>query len=477
MRTRIPLGGVSDDLNSRRGRAELINGYVRFGENGEYRDIIRTETLQSWTQVGAGPIRGTFEVRDVLYVASGERVYSVTENKTVTDLGVITGTSSTVRIDANGADSNEILVLADKSGFVWNTTALTFTPVTSSNFSADVGVASLDQRLWLNQSGSNIFFASDVGDALVYPALSRASAEENPDQVKYVVSPKANLWVMGKRKTEYWRPVSDPRGIFPLQRVQGASIARGVLASRSVVVWEDIVIWLADDKTLRSLTTQGIDLQKISSLAFEQAIHGDGTAELPGYTDAEEAEAFFVDLPHSKQYVITFPASGVTWAYDFTTGLMHKKSTDALGQWRGNTASLFAGKVLIGDAVTNDLWELSAEQNTNTNPQEFILVTPPLVGKTGSLFITEMELIAEVDVGPGIVDTIPIIVEFTKNGGRTWTRREDLRFGVLGDDKHRILARSFGRVKRHNEFALRFRVPDNVRIKIYELWLDYTEGP
>lgn len=476
MRQRIPLGGVSDDLNSRKGRAELINGYVRFGENGEYRDIIRTETLQPWIKVGSGPIRGTFEVRDVLYVASGGRFYSVNEVGVSTDLGLISGTRTSVRIDANGADSNEILVLADRNGFVWNTTALTFTQVTSGNFSADVGVASLDQRLWLNQPGSNIFFASSVADALTYPALSRASAEENPDQVKYVVSPKANLWVMGKRGTEYWRPVSDPTGIFPLQRVQGASIARGVLASRSVVIWEDTVIWLADDKTLRSLTTRATDMQKISSLAFEQAIHGDGTGRLPGYADAEEAEAFFIDLPHSKQYVITFPTSGVTWVYDFTTGLMHKKSTDTLGRWRGNNASLFADKVLIGDAVTNDLWELSAEQDINANPQEFVLVTPPLVGETGALFITEMELIAEVDVGPGIVDAIPIIVEFTKNGGRTWTRRDNLRFGVLGDDKHRILARSFGRVKRHDEFDLRFRVPGNCRIKIYELWLDYEEG-
>lgn len=476
MRTRIPLGGVSDDQNSRRGRAELVNGYVRFGESGNFRDIVRTETLQPWTQVGDGPIRGMFEVRDKLYVASANKFYSVDSLKNSTALGTITGALSSVRIDANGADSNEVVVLSDKDGYVWNTSSSVFTQITSANFDADVGIASLDQRMYFNQPGSNIFFGSAVADALTYPALSRASAEENPDEIKYVVSPKANLWVMGKRILEYWKPISDQSGIFPIRRVNGASISRGVLASRSVVVWEDKVIWLADDKTLRSLTTRATDMRKISSLAFEQALQGDGTARLPGYLNPDDAEAFFLDLPHSKQYVITFPTARVTWVYDFATGLMHKKSSDGLGKWRGGSSALFADKVLVGDALTNNIWELSKTQDANDNPQEFVLTTPPVFGSKGAIFITEMELIAEIGVGPGIVDPTEILVEYSKDGGRTFKNYPNLRFGVIGDNKHRILARSFGRVKRHDEFVLRFRVPDPTRVRLYELWVDIEEG-
>ena len=215
------------------------------------------------------------------------------------------------------------MVLDSNQG--WVIQGDSFTKITDVDFIPDQSVASLNQRFWFNKPNSNEFFGSDLADGLTYDALTFASAEQNPDNLVYVVAKKTALWLMGERTIEYWQTVSAD---FPLRPVVGATIQRGVASAQSVAEFEDDIYWLADDFTVRRIA--GNQMQKISDLALERAIRGDGTLSNKGYTRPEESFAFFIDHPTHKVYCITFPNDGVTWCFDVKTGLWHKR--ESMGQ-------------------------------------------------------------------------------------------------------------------------------------------------
>lgn len=499
MRTRISLGGQSDDLDSRRSRSDIINAYFRIAENGEYRDILRAEALDPFIEVGTGPIKGMFAIRGSVYVASGTRFYRVDPLSsspfyTVTELTDGGGSPvdidsptnlGTVEINANGADTNQVLVLTPLGAWVNDSGTDTLTKVIDVDFDPDYSVASLDQTLWFNTPGSNKFFGSAVGDALDYPALRFDLAAQSPDDLRYVAAQRTNLWLMGSKTCEYWQTVTGQS--FPLRRVAGATVERGVAAKASVVQFEDRIIWLADDLTVRQIIGSSREAQKISDLDFEQSVRGDGTLRQQGYANPNEAEAFLLELTPRKYYCITFPSNNITWVYDFTTGAWHKRSSGGL-RWDARESAVFEENFfntstssieqketrLVGSASSGTLYKVNEGTNGNLEPLQ--IITPPIYDDQSPLFISEVELVCEVGVGLEDNSLPEIIVEYSKNGGLTWQGVPQISFGRRGEYEVRVISRLFGHVKVHSEFCLRYTISDPVYFKAYSLWADIEKG-
>lgn len=494
MRTRIPLGGQSGDLDSRRSRPDITNAYFRIAENGEYRDILRSEALDPYITAGTGPIKGMFAIRGSIYVMSGTKFYRVDPSSsapfyTVTVLGGgididdVTNLEI-VKINANGADTNQVLVKTPLGAWVNDAGTDTLTQVTDADFDADFSVASLDQTLWFNKPNSNEFFGSEVGDALDYPALRVELAAQSPDELRYVAAQRTNLWLMGAKTCEYWQTVTGQT--FPLRRVASSTVERGVAAKASVVQFEDRIIWLADDLTVRQIVGGG-EGPKISDLAVEQAIRGDGTLRQPGYLNPNEAEAFLLELTPRKYYCLTFPSDNVTWIYDFTTGAWHKRSTDGL-RWDARESAVFQENFLstvtntieqrdtrlVGSATDGTLYKVN--EGVNGTVETIQIVTPPIFDDQSPLFISEVELVCEVGVGLEDNELPEMIVEYSKNGGLTWQGVPQVSFGRRGEYEVRVISRSFGHIKVHSEFCLRYTISDPVYFKAYALFADIEKG-
>lgn len=476
MKTRIPLASGSQDLNSRKSRAEMINCYFRANDDGNYRDLTRAQSLVPRLTVGEGPIRGMFAIRDQFYVVSGPELYLIeqTEEGEIPELlGNVGGTDSPVRLNANGSDNNQLIVVSDQRGFIYDQNG--FAEITDEDFTPDFSVASLDQRFWLNAPNSSKFFGSDVANGFSYNALTFASAEQSPDELRYVAATKTNLWLFGGETVEYWQTV---QASFPLRRVTGATIEKGLLAKASLVQYEDKIFFLASDLTIRML--YGNQMTKISDLAVEQAVKGDGTPNQPGYGNVEDAEAFFIDHPSRKFYVITFPSVDVTWVYDLSTNLWHKRSTDG-GRWLARTSQAIFNTILVGSSVDGTLYDFSEGVDGLLDPVE---ITTPITTADKDLYISEIELICEVGYGTisnefailDITKTLPIEpliqMEYSKDGGRTWKAKRDVSIGRIGEWETRVKSRLFGRTKYNFEFLVRFRLTDPVYFKAYELWAD-----
>lgn len=492
MRQRIPFAGDSKDLDSRKSRNDMINCYFRGDTKGEYRDIVRAEALEPYIEVGDGPIRGMFTIRDSLFVVSGPKAYRVDTLDVepfyeVTELGnnvLLSQPTDTrpVRINANGADINQVVFIASNGGFYNDNNTDGLIAISDSNFNPDISIASLNQRLIVNQPDSNRFQLSAIGDATTWDLAFIGDANQSPDNLQYIAAQRTNLWLMGSRTCEFWQSVS---AAFPLRRVNDATIERGVLAPYSVAQFEDNIFWLADDLTVRQIS--GSSSRKISTLALEQALRGDGTPRQTGYPNPAAAEGFFVDLPSRKYYVLAFEDEGISWVYDLSVGLWHKRLTNDT-TWRAKESAKFPERLFLGGStqvVTRDTTLVGSRteniiykvnEGTNGLLDKVQIITPQISGKEGGLWITEVELVCEVGVGPNDNSLPEIVVEFSKDGGLTWNSVTHVSIGRVGEKEIRVISRQFGHIKRHFEFVLRYTLSDNVYFKAYELWADIEEG-
>lgn len=480
MRTEIKLGIASTDYDSRRGRGDLINGYVETNAAGDFIRVRKSPGLKEFANVGNGPIRGVFSIQSRLFVASGNELYLITNNSE-TLLGDIGGNTELVNFAANGTDDNQIIVISNKKGYIYDDT-LGFRLITDPDFDPDYSVASLNQIFWVNKASSNEFQGSDIANGDSWPALRFGSAEQSPDPVQYVAQKRSALWFLGTRTCEYWQTDSADINL-PVRPVLGATLERGVGAKFSVAEWQDSIFFLADDFSVWVI--EGTAFRKISDIALEYAIKGDGFKE--GYITPERAEGFFIDHPSHKLYVLTFKASKVTWIFDITTNLWHKRSSNDLGFWRGRTSTLGFNKILVGDALDGRIWEL--DENTfdeGGEPLKFQMTTPPVSADQADIFISYVEPNIEVGVGEftnivlgvGKADLVePLMgVEFSKDGGITWKSKRSLKIGQSGNRQKITRSYQFGRTKKGFNFVLRFTCADNIPIFFYKVWVDLELG-
>jgi len=480
MRTEINMGGSAADYDSRRGRSDLINGSIETNANGEFVRIRKSAGLKEFTSVGNGPIRGMFRLKERLFVASSNELYIVTTSGQ-TLIGNIGGSTELVQFAANGTDDNQVICISDQRGFLFDDTS-GFAEITDSNFNPDYSVASLNQIFWVNKRDSNEFQGSNLANGEVWPALRIASAEQSPDPIQYVAQKKSAIWFMGTRTCEYWQTdVSDTD--VPLRPVLGATLERGVGAKFSVAEWQDSIFFLADDFTVWMIN--GTSYRKISDIALEYAIKGDGFKE--GYTAPQRAEGYFIDHPTHKLYVLTFKSAKVTWVYDVSTGLWHKRSSENLGFWRGRTSALVFNRILVGDALSGQIWEL--DENTYTegdNKLTFQITTPPISADQADLFVSYIE--PNIEVGVGEFSTValgvekadlvePLLdVEYSKNGGVTWKAKKPIKIGQHGNRQKITRSYQFGRTKKGFNFVLRFTCADNIPLFFYKVFADLELG-
>ncbi len=476
----VPLGGYNQDYGSRISITTAVNCHLEPNKDGTFARVRRSPGLTSEYDIGLGPIRGMFEIQGELFVVSRNLLYKVDTDDNITELGDVGGSTTRVYMAANGADDNQVFINSDGNGYIYDENAITpLQQITDPDFSGGLGVASLNQILWVPRPNSNTLQGSSTADGLTWEATRRVSAEQDPDYLVQAIRLTSALWLMGKGSCEYWQTdTSDTTN--PIRPVAGATIERGVGADNSIATWQNNAFWLADDLTVWQIA--GNQATKISDINLEYAIRGDG--KKPGYTRPQSAVGFFIDHPVHKQYVLTFPSDAVTWVYDVTTGLWHTRESNDIGRWRASESALFNNKVLVGDYRLGKIWLYTAEVYTEDGETlKYQIVPPAIRNKENDMTIESVELFMEVGVGDisavntfGILKENPITplvqVEYSKDGGASWQSKPDVSLGRVGDRDIRVKSRLFGRVRKSYPFLLRFTVTDSVPVEMYELHIE-----
>lgn len=408
--------------------------------------------IVDFASCGVGPVRGFHVMGETLYVVSGGFLWRVDDDGDTTQLGGQVSGSGQVSMDDNGT---QVEIVNGTNGYIYDATG-GFRLITDSDFHAASTVTYADSFFVLPRDGTSEFFISDPLDGTSYSDFF-ANAEWKSDNIRAVVNHLERLNVFGTRSIEFWGVTGDAN--FPYRPLKGAGLERGIIGAHAWTTDDDSIVFV-DNKRQAFRIGQGQGV--ISHPAVTQAWQK--------YQVASDAIAFSFTFDGHVFNYITFPTQGVTWGFDKTSGLIHRRESwdannQSIGRWRINCAVEVYGKVLVGDCLSGKVGALDRDAYTEWgNTIRGLLVAPPLHGNGRRVFMPRLELDIETGVGlaSGQGSDPQIMLDHSDDGGRTFSTPQLWQsMGEAGEYRKRLAWRKLGSFP--DSRTLRIQVTDPVR--------------
>lgn len=422
--------------------------------------LIGTPGLTLWATLVGGSIRGMLRISAQLAIAvSGANVYTVTPDGTATLRGQVTNLPTPVSMASNGQVA---MIVTGPSGFVLDLSTFAFTQITDSAFEGADKVDFLDGYFVFNKPGTGQFQITGLYSTEV-DALDFATAEGSPDLLVSLIVDHRELWLLGENSTEVY--FNSGNVDFPFERIQGAFIEQGCAAKYSVAKMDNRVFWLtADDRGQGMvMSATGYQPQRISNHALEYAIAQMSViSDAVAYTYQQEGHSF---------YVLSFPTANQTWVYDSSTNDWHQRAwrnpaDGSLNRHRSNCQIAFAGYTLVGDWENGNIYRMSLDaytDNGNTIPR---IRTCPHLSDSDYRWQIYDELRVDMRTGVGLNGTAQgsdpkVMLQWSTDGGYTWSNEYWVSMGRLGDRRARAVWRRLGRSR---DRVFRVTVTDPVAV-------------
>lgn len=396
-------------------------------------------------QLQYGQVRGMHVIPggQILLVVCGNALYSVTPAYVATKVGTLASSSGQVSITDNGIAA----YLVDGNNryyYTWSTGDFQTLPTTDGPFTGGSVCGIVDNFIFYNRPGTNQFGCTDVG-AVTSNALNLGSKIGGPDNIVSIFADHRQLLLLGEMESERWNNVgSSP---FPFAVIPGASMQHGLEAPDSIARLGEGVAYLSkDDRGAATVIMWGAALPnptRISTFAIEQAIQSyTVTNDAIGYSYAQSGHEF---------YVLTFPTADVTWCYDISTNMWHRRawrdSNNVYHRHRSNCAALFNGETLVGDFENGKVYALSMSTFTDDGqPLPCVRRAPHLTSDLRAQFFSDLQVQFEPGVGlqTGQGSDPECILRWSNNGGFTFGNDHILKLGKVGQYRRRAMKRRLG---------------------------------
>lgn len=459
----IPLPKEFFQLKSKPLSAQrVVNLYFEpaKGESKTEGALYSTPGLKLFATIGASPIYGMHTMNGLLYVVSGNNVYTIDQYGGATDLGSM-GTVSDVVIMA---DNGTHVAITLESGAAYLADATTLTQITDGDFPSVGSVTVLDYYGIFNKLNTTQYYISDLNDLTSYTATNFASAEASPDLLVRVFAFNDEVWLFGERTIEVHYNTGS--GEFPFTPRQNATVQRGCAAKRSVAQEDNTIFWLGEDRMV--YRAQGYLPKRISTHAIEQ--------QLQGYTTVSDAEAFIYTQDGHKFYVLTFPTELVTWVYDIATGLWHQRQSFEEGRWRATSHAFIYNKNLVGDFETGKIYELDLETYTdNGTTLERIFTFSPVFMNDNRIIFSSFKVDFDSGVGTasGQGENPQAMMKFSDDGGNTWSSELFRDIGKMGKYQRRAIWRRLGQARQR---VFEVKVTDPVEVNVTGAYINEIDG-
>ncbi|HEX8106707.1 MAG TPA: hypothetical protein VF516_03215 [Kofleriaceae bacterium] len=436
----------------------LINWYpetdpTKFGGSPstgapEQRGVIAlypTPGLISRLQLQYGQVRGfhTIPGGQLLFAVCGNALYSITTAYVATNVGTLNSNSGRVYITDNGV-SAYITDGNNRYTYNWTTGAFAVVAATDGAFVGGNVCGVVDNFIFYNRPGTNQFGCTNVGD-VVSGNLNFGSKIGGPDNIVSVFADHRQVLLLGEKESERWINVgSFP---FPFAVIPGASMQHGLHAQDSVARLGEGVAFLAqDDRGTATVVMWGATLpspQRISTFAIESAIQSYAvTADAIGYSYAQGGHEF---------YVLTFPTADVTWCYDISTQMWHRRawrdSQNVYHRHRSNCAVSFNGETLVGDWQNGKVYALSLTKFTDDgDPLPCVRRAPHLTNDLRRQFFSDLQIQFQPGIGlqTGQGSDPTCILRWSNDGGFTFGNDHTIKMGKAGEYRRRAMKRRLG---------------------------------
>lgn len=415
---------------------------------------------------GGGPIRGSLVTgQGRAFVVSGNQFYEITATSAVLR-GTLTTNTGRVSMAENGV---QVLIVDGVAGWLLTLDTNSYAQVTDSDFPVSSWVSFINGFFIAVDDGTNNFYISAIYDGNSWAALDFSNVVYSSDNLLAAVPDKGALWMFGEKTVEVFS--NTGAAAFPFERIEGAVIETGCAAAATIQKFDNSLAWLGVDEQGRGVVwrTSGYQAVRMSNEAIEALI-----AKAPDYS---ESYAYVYHEQGHVFYVLQVNGLNTTLVYDGSTGLWHErtyfdKSVNVEEQHRGRCHLFFNKQNYIGDRVTGAIYRQSLDLFSNDGDEiHRMRVSPHYQDEKNSVPYGSFELDCETGVGltTGQGSDPQIMLQYSNDGGKTWSNELWRGLGKQGEYKRRV---RWGRVGSARDRVYRVRYTDPTFFQINEAYVN-----
>jgi hypothetical protein len=422
-----------------------VNWYPKFnetgrGKSGEVASLIGTPGLRLLATIGNGPIRGSFKASNgAFYVVSGRNLYRVNASWGSREIGQLETSSGAVDFEDNGTT---LVIVDGPNGYTHTLGSFVLDKIESEAWRGSTKVEFIDGFFLFNDPDSGVFYISGVNSTTLDP-LDFATAEGAPDNLIATLVNNRDIWLFGDSSIEVW--YNSGAADFPFTRASSGFIEMGLAAAFSVAKIGNTKFWIGKTKEGQGIiyAAQGLSPQRISTHAVEYAIQS--------YGDISDAKAWTYQENGHSFYVINFTSANTTWVYDLTTRLWHERAYLNGGEYerhRADTHTFVNDTHVVGDYESGKLYALDSEHYSDNGAEIKRMRSAPHISSSNArIQYNSFELEAESGVGlsgNGQGVDPKVILQFSNDGGYTWSNEKWASLGKIGNKTTRAIWRRLG---------------------------------
>lgn len=319
------------------------------------------------------------------------------------------------------------------------------------------------------QQDTNRVYITAVNDFNTIDPLDYQEANVYQDKNVGAISVNQEVYIIKQVTTEVWNNVgATSETNFPFQRRSNFVINYGCEAAFTIKACStNVILFLGRNKDSSRVVVK-IENYNASVVSTEPL-----NREFLSYERVDDAFADIIEINNHIFCYFTFPTAGKTWAYDLSTDMWNEWSSlyptsfpditgYTRGRFRGMFHSILNGKHLIGDSVSGKIFEFSQTAYLDYDtPIERERTAPHFSTDNkwisiNSLFI-DMESGVAKQTGQGSEPTL--MLQVSRDGGKTWGSELWRTSGNAGEYSHRALWDSLGTAR---QFTFRLRCTDPV---------------
>jgi hypothetical protein len=337
-------------------------------------------------------------------------------------------------------NQTQLCIVDGVSGFVYTPASNNFVQITDADFPGASSLEYQDGYGLFSVPGSNQWFFSSINNFLAFDALDFYSKQALTDNIRSIKSFKREPYIFGSDfGSEVWYNAGGDNSSLQnptFARNTGGLINYGLGSPKGVGDMDGTVLtWLSSQGQL--IQGKGTEAAVVSNQMFDREVAGDGSLEHSGYTTFADCLTFsYRDQGHIFQQ-FTFPTADATWVLDGTTGLLLKRQSykvaGGYGRHRANCYVRHNNKHYVGDFENGTIYEMGADYlDDNGHPIQRTLHSQDINGGRSLISFPNIQVMIEAGHGLPAGADPQIGLEFSPDGGKTWTSMVNRSVGVTG---------------------------------------------
>jgi hypothetical protein len=438
--------------------------------------VYGTPGLTQVLDMGASVFRGGITEGDLLYLIQNSVFYEVNNAFVTTDRNAA-ARMTTVAGRTNWASSGTVMVGADgTNGYNYTISTTTFAQIGSAMFAKPVTVTYQDGYFLasFDETGTNKKRCQISADGVTWNALDYRAIDTTPGALIRTLSFNGEVNQFSDKGVEFWAYTGDPT--FPFAPIRGATVAVGLAARWSIGIGPGSLYFLGRDRSgssCKRLRARGApdppDLDARPDARAQHVRHARRRHRVRGqHRRALDLRALVPDRRQDvdvRRLRLADPErAGVDRAAVGNNGGRHYSDQHFSLVNKSYVSDYQLGRLyrvdedVYSDNGTNIPWEM----DTRHFFKDYDRVTVDAL-------VADFETGVGNAVAPG--DDPQVMLQISRDGGRTWGAEMMLSLGKVGEYKKRVEQRRLGTAR---DFVFKLRITDPVKRALTGLGLRAT---